>query len=130
MSHVYHYIVQLMLHCRLLLTSCLRILTKRPQQLHKTTSRSLSAIDELLVLRQYLHKNITSEQRKTARSDFESDLDKLQTNATPSPLLAVLDVSVHPSTVTVPITVLVWRCGSHYAAFTSTVPLCHSACET
>ena len=92
-----------MLHCSLLLTSCLRILTKRPQQLHKTTSRSLSAIAELLVLRQYLHKNITSEQRKTTRSDFDSDLDKLQANTTPSPLLVV---PVHPSTVSVPITVL------------------------
>jgi len=103
MSHVYHYIVQLMLHCRLLLTSCLRILTKSPQQLYKTTLRSLSVIAELLVLRQYLHKNITSEQRKTTRSDFESDLDKLEANTTPSPLLTV---PVHPSTVTVPINVL------------------------
>ena len=42
-------LVQLMLHCRLLLTSCLRILTKSRQQLYKTTSRSLSVIAELLV---------------------------------------------------------------------------------
>jgi len=103
MSHVYHYIVQLMLHCRLLLTSCLCILTKSLQQLYKTTSHSLSVIAELLVLRQYLHKNITSEHLKTTRSDFESDLDKLQANTTPSPLLAV---PVHSSTVTIPVTIL------------------------
>ena len=42
-----------MLHCSLLLTFCLRLLTKRPailQQLYKTASRGLSAIAELLVI--------------------------------------------------------------------------------
>ena len=50
---MYSYIVQLMLHCSLLWTSCLRFLTKSPaipQQLYKTASRSLSAIAELSVL--------------------------------------------------------------------------------
>jgi len=42
-----------MLHCSLLWTSCLRILTKSPaipQQHYKTASRGLSAIAELLVV--------------------------------------------------------------------------------
>ena len=45
--------MQLMLHCSLLWTSCLRFLTKSPaipQQLYKTATSSLSAIAELLVL--------------------------------------------------------------------------------
>jgi len=49
---VYSYIVQLMLHCSLLWTSCLRFLTKSPaipRQLYKTASPGLSARAELLV---------------------------------------------------------------------------------
>ena len=49
---MYRYILQLMLHCSLLWTYCLRFLTKSPaipHQLYKIASRSLSAIAELLV---------------------------------------------------------------------------------
>ena len=49
---MHRYIVQLMLHCSLLWTSCLRFLTKSPvipQQLYKTASHGLSWIAELLV---------------------------------------------------------------------------------
>jgi len=52
LSHAYRYIMQHMIHCSLLWTSYLRILTKSPaipQQLYKTASRSLSAIAEFLV---------------------------------------------------------------------------------
>jgi len=60
---MYRYIVQLMLHCSLLWTSCLRFLTKSPaipQQLYKTALRGLSAIAELRVLKHLVeHVNVT-----------------------------------------------------------------------
>ena len=76
---MYRYIVQLMLHCSLSWTSCLRFLTKSPaipQQLYKTasrslSSRSLSAIAELLV-------------RSWSVISPEGDIENLWENAPPT----------------------------------------------
>jgi len=85
LSHVYRYIVQLMLHCSLLWTSCLRFLTKSPaipQQLYKTASRGLSATAELLVL--YNH-TVTRQCDQCCKSGTSSQSEKANLTLSPHP---------------------------------------------